>query len=540
MAGVSSEPVAVLPMLAVSGPVPDEPGWAFEFTWDGVRSLADVGTDRVCLFGGGKRSITTSYPELDVLPALTRRRVLLDGKIVALDACGRPSLARLQHRMHVQRPSPTMLRRVPVAYYVFDLLRLDDRSTLQLPYRQRRQLLEELELSDGPIVRTPYFLDTDGRAMLDTAAQYGLHGVVAKRIDSTYQPGTRSRCWVQTTLRRTQEVVIGGWVPGKRGPAGALGSLLVGVPTDAGLRYAGQVAVGLTDATRDELRNRLTGLEQATSPFVDEVPRQIARTARWAAPSLLGEVSYRRWTTHGRLGYPAWAGLRRGKHPAAVQVPVVLTSALPGAQADDARAAADEQDLTDAVRQAQAEVSALRMQISPHFLYNALAAIAALVRTDPPRARELLMEFAGFTRYSFRRSTEFTTLDEELENIERYLALERARLEERLQVTMQVAAQMLPVTLPFLALQSVVENAVRNGIEVIPGGGTLAISALDSGADCLITVAADGLGAASTGTDLDAVDDQLRLAFGDEYGLVVDSTEGAGAIVSLRVPKVRA
>ncbi|HEY2765786.1 MAG TPA: histidine kinase [Pseudonocardiaceae bacterium] len=542
MAGGPREPLAVMPMLAASGPLPDEPGWAFEFSWDGVRSLADVGTSRVRLIGGGNGGPTAGYPELDVLPALVKRRVLLDGKIVALDACGRPNLSRLQHRMNVQRPSPAVLRRVPVAYYVFDLLRLDDRSTLELPYRRRRELLEELELGDGPMVRTPYFLDTDGPAMLATAAQYGLHGVVAKRLDSPYRPGRRSRCWMQATLRRTQEVVIGGWVPGTRGTVGspgALGSLLAGVPTDAGLRYVGRVGLGFTDAARIELRDRLAGLAQPTSPFVDELPKVILHNARWVVPTLLGEVSYRRWTTHGRLSHPTWAGLRHGKHPAAVQSPVMLTPSPVGTATDGAGTGADEEDLAEAVRRAQAEVQALRLQVDPHFLYNALAAIAAMVRTDPPRARELLMEFAGFTRYSFRRSIEFTTLDEELENIERYLALEQARLEERLQVTMQVAVQMLPIALPFLALQSVVENAVRNGIEVVPGGGTLAISALDAGADCLITVAADGLGA-NAHADLDRVDDRLRLAFGDGYGLVVDSADGTGGTVSLRVPKVRA
>ncbi len=546
MAGGSGAPPAVLPMLATPGPVPHDPGWAFEFTWDGARSLADVGPERVRLVSGGRGTVTTSYPELDVLSALAQRRMLLDGKIVALDACGRPSLSRLQHRMNQQHPSAAVLRQVPVVYYVFDLLRLDDRSTLQLPYRQRRELLEELDLRSGPVMLTPYFLDIDGQAMLDTAAQYGLPGVVAKRAESTYQPGRRSRCWVQTALRRTQEVVIGGWVPAKRGPAGTLGALLVGVPTDAGLRYVGQVGLGLTDAARDELRDRLTGLEQRVSPFAEEVPAEIGRTAQWIVPELLGAVSYRRWTPHGRLGHPTWMGLRAGKHPAAVQGPVVLGSPLPGAVTSaGASAGTDaverqtgEGELEEALRRARAEVNALRVQISPHFLYNAVSAIAALVRTDPPRARELLMEFAGFTRYSFRSSTELTTLADELENIDRYLALEHARLEERLQVTIQVAPQMYPVVLPFLALQLVVENAVRNGIEVIPGGGTVAISALADGTDCLITVAADGP-ETPAGSGLDDLDERLRSVFGDDYGLVMDSS-GGGTTVSLRVPQLRA
>lgn len=564
MAGGSSAPAGLMPMLATSGSVPDAPGWAFEFTWDGVRSLADVGPDHLHLVGGNQGSITTSYPELEVLPALVKRRVLLDGKIVALDACGRPNLSRLQHRMNLHRPSPAMQRRVPVAYYVFDLLRLDDRCTLLLPYRQRREMLEELDLSAGPVVLTPYFLNADGQAVLDIAAQYGLPGVVAKRADSIYRPGRRSRCWVQTALRRTQEVVIGGWVPGKHGPADLLGSLLVGVPTEAGLRYAGQVSLGLTEAARHGLRDRLAELGQRMSPFVDEVPRQTARQAHWVAPELFGEVSYRRWTAHGRLGHPTWAGLRRAKHPAAVQGPVLLGTAISTpaistpaaistpeitmpeitmpeikAPAADARGRFDEGELDDALRRARAEITALRVQIAPHFLYNALSAIAALVRTDPPRARELLMDFAGFTRYSFRSATEFTTLDEELENIERYLALEQARLDERLQVTIQVAPQVMPVVLPFLALQLVVENAVRNGIEEIPGGGTVAISAVDDGAYCLITVAADGPGTPGD-ADLGDVDERLRRAFGADYRLVTDLVHGSGSTVHLRVPRTRA
>lgn len=524
-------------MLATSGPVPDGPGWTFEFTWDGVRSLVDVGPGTVRLTGCGRGGIATRYPELDIIPALTKRRdMLLDGKIVALDAYGRPSFSRLQHRMNLQRPPATLLHQVPVAYYVFDLLRLDGRSTLGLPYRQRRELLEELDLTGGPVVLPPHFPDTDGHAVLDTAAQYGLHGVVAKHADSTYQPGRRSRSWVQTALRRTQEVVIGGWVPGRRGPADTLGSLLVGVPTEEGLRYAGQVGTGFTDAVRRELRDRLIGLQQRASPFVDRVPDQAARRAHWVAAELLGEVSYRQWTPHGRLAHPTWRRLRHRKHPAAVQGPVVV-----GASAAPARETVDEQQraaVEEALRQARAEVQSLRVQIAPHFLYNALTTIASLVRSDPLRARELLIEFAGFTRYSFR-STGFTTLADELDNIDRYLALEQARLGERLRVTRRIVPDVLPVVLPLLALQLVVENAVRHGIEDEPDGGTVSISAVDAGGDCVITVTDDGPGRAPP-AGLDDVDARLHAAFGVGYGLLADATEGAGTTVTLRVPDTTA
>ncbi|MCA1821881.1 MAG: DNA ligase, partial [Pseudonocardia sp.] len=203
----------VRPMLPVAGPLPVGAGWAFEFSWDGIRALARVRPTGTELYSVRQRDITAVYPELGAFVAA--RRMLLDGKIVALDSCGRPSFSQLQRRMNVQRPTSLVMRRAPVTYYVFDLLSLDGQSTAELPYQRRRELLAELVFTDGPVVAPPCFLNTDGQTVLDTAAQHGLHGVIAKRVESTYQPG-RSRHWVQTTLRQTQEVIIGGWLPERR------------------------------------------------------------------------------------------------------------------------------------------------------------------------------------------------------------------------------------------------------------------------------------------------------------------------------------
>ncbi|GGM00212.1 MULTISPECIES: sensor histidine kinase [Micromonospora] len=210
-------------------------------------------------------------------------------------------------------------------------------------------------------------------------------------------------------------------------------------------------------------------------------------------------------------------------------------------------------------RLARAEVRALRAQISPHFIYNALTAIGSFVRTDPERARELILEFAEFTRYSFRAHGDFTTLAEELRSIDRYLTIERARFGDRLQVRLQIAPEVLPVTLPFLCLQPLVENAVRHGLSRKPGTGMVSIEARDAGAECHITVEDDGVGMDPTtltagiadltgaGSDpgedagqhvgLSNVDERLRSAFGDRFGLVVETGVGSGTKVSLRVPK---
>ncbi|MCW2608121.1 MAG: yehU [Frankiales bacterium] len=204
-------------------------------------------------------------------------------------------------------------------------------------------------------------------------------------------------------------------------------------------------------------------------------------------------------------------------------------------------------------RLAQAQVQALRAQISPHFVYNALTAIASFVRTDPGRARELLLDFADFTRYSSRTHGDFTTLAEELRSVDRYLLLERARFGERLQVTLQVAPEVLTVAVPFLCLQPLVENAVKHGLEEGRGSAHIRVVAEDGGADCCITVEDDGAGAdpekvraalGGTGSGgsigLGNVDARLRAVYGDDAGLVVETAPGAGTKVTLRVPKFAA
>ena len=207
-------------------------------------------------------------------------------------------------------------------------------------------------------------------------------------------------------------------------------------------------------------------------------------------------------------------------------------------------------------RVAEAEVRALRAQISPHFVYNSLTAIASFVRTDPERARELLLEFAEFTRYSFRRHGDYTTLAEELRSIDRYLVLERARFGERLGVTLRVAPEVLPVAVPFLCLQPLVENAVRHGLEGKEGVGHVTITAEDAGNDAVICIEDDGVGmdpaklaaALALGPGSDArlsdagigignVDERLRRSFGPDYGLVVETGVDAGTRVTVRVPK---
>ncbi|MFJ9824537.1 sensor histidine kinase [Streptomyces sp. NPDC101160] len=201
----------------------------------------------------------------------------------------------------------------------------------------------------------------------------------------------------------------------------------------------------------------------------------------------------------------------------------------------------------------EAEIRALRAQISPHFIFNSLAAIASFVRTDPEQARELLLEFADFTRYSFRRHGEFAQLADELRAIEQYLALAGARFGDRLKVTLQIAPEVLPVALPFLCLQPLVENAVKHGMEDSAEGCRVTIAARDAGAEAVVTIEDDGVGMdpevlravlrgerpSAGGVGLSNVDERLRQVYGAEHGLVIETGIGAGMKVTVRIPKYR-
>jgi len=185
---------------------------------------------------------------------------------------------------------------------------------------------------------------------------------------------------------------------------------------------------------------------------------------------------------------------------------------------------------------------ALRSRFSQHFMHNTLTAIASYVRTDPTRARELLTEFADYTRYSFRSADELTTVAEELHNAERYLTLECARFGRRLRAEVTVAPEIAGVELPAFVVAPLVENAVRHGIEPTPGGGSVEVTASGAGSDVVITVADDGAGAdpdalrAASAGGIGEATRRLREVFGADADLNVESRPGAGTTVRLRVP----
>ncbi|WP_460367452.1 non-homologous end-joining DNA ligase [Actinocorallia lasiicapitis] len=307
------------PMLATLAGLPDDlERWALELKWDGVRALAYVESGEVRVAGRRGRTVTGHYPELGTLADLLGDRdAVLDGEIVAF-ADGRPSFERLQRRMHVARPSPTLIRTVPIRYVVFDLLRLDGASLCDLPYTRRRELLEELDLAAGPVEVPPY-LPAEDREQVEELLAYtreeNLEGLVAKRLDSKYSPGRRTTLWRKIKNVRTQEVVVVGWRDGQGRRHGAVGSLLCGYFDGDDLIFAGHVGTGFSDAVLDELAALLEPLARTGTPCSGAIPGEVAKEAHWVEPVLVGEVAFAEWTSEGRLRHPSWRGLRTDQDP---------------------------------------------------------------------------------------------------------------------------------------------------------------------------------------------------------------------------------
>jgi len=309
-------------MLATTaGLPPDDGAWAYEMKWDGLRAIAEIDHGRLQLWSRTGRDITAGYPELRQLPAAAGvDQAVLDGEIVVFGAEGWPSFEALQQRMNISAPAQVraLLASVPVTYLAFDLLVLDGQPLLDQPYTERRALLEQLELNGRHWQTPPSFTDAAGSEVLEVSQQHGLEGVVAKRLQSRYEPGKRTSAWRKIKNVHRQEAVVGGWKPGAGNRAGQIGSLLIGVQGPGGLQYAGHVGTGFTQTTLAMLGGKLAPLRRATSPFATPIPPEHARAAVWAEPLLVVEVEFGLWTNEGRMRAASYKGLRDDKDPAEV------------------------------------------------------------------------------------------------------------------------------------------------------------------------------------------------------------------------------
>ncbi|APE18460.1 ATP-dependent DNA ligase [Mycobacterium sp. WY10] len=299
------------PMLATLGSVEKLTAaqYGFEGKFDGYRLLVEISGGQLRAQSRSGRDLTADYPQLASLAAdLADHDVILDGEVVALDADGVPNFGEMQNRVRATR----------IEFWAFDILRLDGRSLLKAKYRDRRKVLETFAQGTNLIV--PPLLDGDGPEALEFSRKKKWEGVVAKKWDSTYQPGRRSAAWIKDKNWNTQEAVIGGWREGNGGRSSGIGALLLGIPEDGGLRFIGRVGTGFSDKELGRLKKILQPLHTDESPFATPLPRVDAKGVTYVRPELVGEVRYGEWTSDGRLRHPSWRGLRPDKAPADVEL----------------------------------------------------------------------------------------------------------------------------------------------------------------------------------------------------------------------------
>ena len=259
------------------------------------------------LHSRNSNDVTAQYPQLQPLAtALADHQVILDGEVVALDASGVPNFSQMQNRARATR----------IEFWAFDIVALDGHSLLQMKYRDRRRLLETFAAGTDLVV--PALLDGDGPQALAASRKHRWEGVVAKKWDSTYQPGRRSAAWIKDKNWNTQEVVIGGWRAGEGGRSSGIGALLCGIPDANGLRFIGRVGTGFTEKDLAKIKTLLAPLHTGESPFHPALPRPEARGVTYVRPEIVGEVRYGEMTSDGRLRHASWRGLRPDRAPADV------------------------------------------------------------------------------------------------------------------------------------------------------------------------------------------------------------------------------
>jgi bifunctional non-homologous end joining protein LigD len=267
-------------MKATMTSLPPDDGWAFEVKWDGYRTIVHIAGGTVRLQSTAGHDVTARWPEFAGLAAsVNAESAVLDSELVVFDDEGRPRFDLVQNS-GVGSARQAVLQ-------LFDVLSVDGTDTIELPYETRRRLLDQLvEPGDNWMVSA--YSVGNGEALLEATRERGLEGVMAKRLGSTYRPGTRSKDWRKVKNRQRVELTIGGYTSGSGNRSSTFGALLVGVPdTDSGeLRFAGGVGTGFDQRTLETLTARMRALRSDVCPFVPIPPTSYRHGAAWIRPEL--------------------------------------------------------------------------------------------------------------------------------------------------------------------------------------------------------------------------------------------------------------
>jgi bifunctional non-homologous end joining protein LigD len=308
------------PMLATQEEhVPHGDGWTFEVKFDGYRAIAYIRAGECKLVSRNGNDLTGRFGDVAkaLVKAVRSPNAVIDGEVARIDTAGRTSFSELQQGSG------------QLVYYAFDLLELDGKPLIDLPLRERKERLTELiDVRTGSVAVSEGF--DDGDALFQVAREQQFEGIVAKRLDSTYKPGRRTRDWLKLKTENTDEFLIAGYTRGTGRRAASFGALVLGVRDGNELRYVGNVGTGFDDAEIRRLLKLMKPLERDTTPFpeVPKMPRIRKGDVQWVEPRLIAQVRYGEWTHDGHLRHPAYLGLRDDKEPDEVTAPVPLDTVI--------------------------------------------------------------------------------------------------------------------------------------------------------------------------------------------------------------------
>jgi len=305
-------PGFVSPMLAVPADGKfSHKGWIYEPKLDGMRALTVLRDGKARMFSRRGLEITNQYPKLALqLPLVSPQNIVIDGEIIALDAKGRPSFQQLQQRMNLTKSVDIAKQEqlVPVFYFVFDILEIGGFDLTNAPLRERKRVLSQA-LVINEMVRIIDYFDEDGDLAYDACIQNGFEGIVAKRLEGSYEIGRRSPSWVKVKAQQTEDFVIGGYTAGQGSRGSTFGALLLGFYDEAQrLIYCGSVGTGFDSRLLDQVISAMLPLRTAKPAFLKRPADK--KDAIWLAPSLVAEIKFMDRTRDGHLRAPVFLRLR--------------------------------------------------------------------------------------------------------------------------------------------------------------------------------------------------------------------------------------
>ncbi|HMJ48485.1 MAG TPA: DNA ligase D [Ferruginibacter sp.] len=277
----------------------NDPGWIFEIKWDGFRAIAETGKE-IRLYSRNGNSFANTYPVIIKALEKFRHQAILDGEICVLNEEGVPDFQKMQdYDNH---------RHLPLQYYAFDLLSLDGKSLYNIPLIERKKLLKKI-IGKNPVIKYSEHIIKEGKPFYDAAVKQNLEGIMAKKADSAYYPGTRTTDWLKIKNHKTADVIISGYTE----PTGSrqyFGSLVLGMMKNGKLVYAGNAGTGYNDKMLHTIYKMLQPLRQVSSPFAEKIKYM---KATWVKPMMVCEVKFTEWTKDERLRHPVFLRIREDK-----------------------------------------------------------------------------------------------------------------------------------------------------------------------------------------------------------------------------------